>query len=148
MLLIHLSFSNSYEEFLISRTFIFHNTAYLCQLLFSIIFLWEISQNSKQNTLCFDKVASFKLASWSERTPMMISSSEVCNSFGNSFFYRPPVNQPPEVFYKNSVLKNFALFTGKHLLESLFNKVADLKFCNFIKNRLQSRCFTANIAKF
>ena len=28
--------------------------------------------------------------------------------------------QPPEVFYKNAILKNFAIFTGKHLFWSLF----------------------------
>ena len=28
--------------------------------------------------------------------------------------------QPPEVFYKKAVLKNFAIFTGKHLCWSLF----------------------------
>ena len=30
--------------------------------------------------------------------------------------------QPPEVFYKKSVLRNFAVFTGKHLSQSLFFK--------------------------
>ena len=34
------------------------------------------------------------------------------------------------------------------VLKSLFNKVAGLKACNFIKKRLQRRCFPANIAKF
>ena len=33
-------------------------------------------------------------------------------------------------------------------MESLFNKVAGLKACNFIKKRLQHRCFLVNIAKF
>ena len=28
--------------------------------------------------------------------------------------------QPPEVLYKKTVLKNFAIFTGKHLCRSLF----------------------------
>ena len=38
--------------------------------------------------------------------------------------------QPPEVFCKNGVLRNFAKFTGKHLYHSLFfNKVAGLFFC-------------------
>ena len=33
--------------------------------------------------------------------------------------------QPPEMFYKKGVLKNFAKFTGKHLCQSLlFNEVA------------------------
>ena len=30
------------------------------------------------------------------------------------------VKQPPEVFYKKAVLKNFAIFTGKHLSWNLF----------------------------
>ena len=39
--------------------------------------------------------------------------------------------QPPEVFCKKDVLRNFAKFTGK---QSLFlNKVADLRPENFIK---------------
>ena len=29
-------------------------------------------------------------------------------------------NQAPEVFYKKAVLKNFSVFTGKHLCWSLF----------------------------
>ena len=33
------------------------------------------------------------------------------------------------------------------MLESLFNKIADLKACNFIKKGLQHRCFSVNIAK-
>ena len=40
-------------------------------------------------------------------------------------------------------LKNFAIFTGKHLCWSLFFKV-----CNFIKKRLQHRCFPVDIAKY
>ena len=34
------------------------------------------------------------------------------------------------------------------MLESLFNKVADIEACNVIKKRLQHRCFSMNIAKF
>ena len=49
---------------------------------------------------------------------------------------------------KKAVLNNFAILTGKHVLESLFNKVAGLKAYNFIKKRRQSRCFSVNIAKF
>ena len=38
---------------------------------------------------------------------------------------------------------------GKHTyLESLYDKVADLKACNFIKKRLPHSCFPVNIAKF
>ena len=34
------------------------------------------------------------------------------------------------------------------MLESLFDKVAGLKACNFIKKRLQHKCLAVNIAKF
>ena len=34
------------------------------------------------------------------------------------------------------------------VLESLFNKVSGLMACNFIKKRLQDRCFPVNIATF
>ena len=33
------------------------------------------------------------------------------------------------------------------MLDSLFNKAADLKVCNFIKKRLQHRCFPVTFAK-
>ena len=37
---------------------------------------------------------------------------------------------------KNSVLRNFAKFTGKHVLQSLFlNKVAGLRPANLLKKR-------------
>ena len=45
--------------------------------------------------------------------------------------------QPPEVFSKKGVLKNFAKFTGKHLCQSLFfNKVAGL--IKFLLKKMQS----------
>ena len=34
------------------------------------------------------------------------------------------------------------------VLETLFNKIAGLQACNFIKKRLQYKCFCMNIAKF
>ena len=46
--------------------------------------------------------------------------------------------QPPQVFYKKPVHKNFAIFTEKHLYWSLLS----------IKKRLQHRCFPVDIAKF
>ena len=59
------------------------------------------------------------------------------------------LKQPREVFFKKGVLKNFANFTGKHLCWSLFfNKVADLRVCNFIKKRLQQRYVPVKLAKF
>ena len=46
----------------------------------------------------------------------------------------------PEVFSKKSVLRNFTNFTGKHLDQSFFNKVAGLRFWY--------SCFPVNFAKF
>ena len=42
--------------------------------------------------------------------------------------------QPSEVFCQKGVFKIFPIFTGKHL-------------CNFIKKRLEHRCFSVNIVK-
>ena len=54
-----------------------------------------------------------------------------------------------QVFNKKAVLKNFAIFTEKHLRWSLFlNKNVGLQSWNFIKKRLQHRFFPVNIAKF
>ena len=53
---------------------------------------------------------------------------------------------PPEAFYKKNVLKNFANFRGKHMLESLFNKVR-LKGCKFIKNETQTLVHSCEICE-
>ena len=43
-----------------------------------------------------------------------------------------------EMFYKKSALKNFRNDHGKtSVLESIVNKVAGLKACNFIKNSME-----------
>ena len=63
--------------------------------------------------------------------------------------HRSSRSNSPKVFCEKVVLTKFAIFTAKHVLETLFNKVAAyLKARNFIKKRLQHRCFPANIAKF
>ena len=57
--------------------------------------------------------------------------------------------QPPEVFRKKGVLKNFATFKGKHLCWSpFFYKVAGLQACNFITKRLLHSCFPVKFEKF
>ena len=48
-----------------------------------------------------------------------------------------------QIFFKIGVLKNFA-----PVLESIIDKVAGLKACNFIKKRLQYRCLPVKFAKF
>ena len=49
-------------------------------------------------------------------------------------------NSRSQMFYKIDALKNLAIFTGKHLCWRFF-------LINFIKKRLQHRCFPVNIAK-
>ena len=49
------------------------------------------------------------------------------------------------LLWKLTVLKIFAIFTGKHLRWCFFS---DLQACNFIKKRLQHRCFPVNIGTF
>ena len=56
--------------------------------------------------------------------------------------------QPPELFYKKSVLRNFTQFTGKHLCQSLsFNKVAGLRPATLLKKKLWYRCLPVNFVK-
>ena len=47
------------------------------------------------------------------------------------------LRKQPQVFYKKAIPKKLAIFTGKCF-----------SACNFIKNRLQHRCFSVNIATF
>ena len=57
--------------------------------------------------------------------------------------------QPPEVFCKKGVSKNFTKFTGKQLCESLFlNKIAGLSTATLLKRRLWYRCFPVNFGKY
>ena len=49
---------------------------------------------------------------------------------------------------QKSVLKNFAIFTEERLCWSLFLIKLRPKAYNFIKKKLQQRCFPVNIAKF
>ena len=52
--------------------------------------------------------------------------------------------QPPEVLYKKAVINNCCNIRRKtHALKSLFNKIADLKACIFIKASWKHRCFYA-----
>ena len=59
-----------------------------------------------------------------------------------------PQKQPPEVFHKKTFLKNFVIFTGKHLCWGLpFIKVADLQ-APVLKKSFQHRYFLVYIRKF
>ena len=45
------------------------------------------------------------------------------------------------------IVYKFAMFTGKLVLDSLFNKNAGVQISNFMKKLLQHRCFPVNIVK-
>ena len=51
------------------------------------------------------------------------------------------------MFFKKGVLKIPENWKTA-MLESYFNKVKALQACNFIRERLQHRCFPVNIAKY
>ena len=61
----------------------------------------------------------------------------------------PGQKQPPGVFNKKVVLKNFTKFSGKHLYRSLFfNKVAGFRPVTLLKKRLRHSCFPVNLENF
>ena len=94
------------------------------------------------------------MACWEYINSMLISWYRI--SFGRQKCLTPEKTwlwhiqkRPPEVFYKETVLKNFAKFTGKHLCQSLFfNKVAGLRPATLLKKRLWHRWFSVNFATF
>ena len=68
-----------------------------------------------------------------------------CN-LSKKLLYRSSRSQ---MFFKIGVSYEFRNIHRKtHVLQSRLIKVADLTDCNFIKKRLQHRCFPVNIAKF
>ena len=57
--------------------------------------------------------------------------------------------KPFEDVFQNSRSQKFRnIYRKTAILDSLFNKVAGLKVCNFIKKRLRHWYFPVNIAKF
>ena len=56
--------------------------------------------------------------------------------------------QPPELFYKKGVVRNFAKCTGKHLCQSHFLNKVGSRPATLLKQRLCHRCFPVNFAKF
>ena len=49
-----------------------------------------------------------------------VSAKLTCPSCNNEREQDEPQKNPPEMFCKESILRNFAKFTGKHLCYSLF----------------------------
>ena len=74
------------------------------------------------------------------------------NDFLHSYFQqvlKEIKKQASEMFYKESYSKKFCnIHRNTPVSESLFNKVVGLQACNFIKRRLQHKCFSVNIGKF
>ena len=57
--------------------------------------------------------------------------------------------KPPDVFFrKRCFLKLRNIYRKMSVLESLFDKFVDLHACNYMKKRLQQRCFLWDLRKF
>ena len=56
--------------------------------------------------------------------------------------------QPPGVFWKKGVLRNFKINRKTPVPESVFNKVAGLTPATLLKKRLWLMCFPVNFVKF
>ena len=52
------------------------------------------------------------------------------------------------MLFKIGVLQGFSIFTGKHPVGVFFSNAAGLKAYNFVKKRLQHRCFPVKFAKY
>ena len=91
--------------------------------------------------------------SWHNRTKICWQFLIDCNKIQMMQFQVPFVilnrSSRLQMFFKIGFVKNFANFTGKkHVLESLFNKVAALKTCNSIRKRIQHRRSPVKVTKF
>ena len=91
--------------------------------------------------LCFKKntLHSVKVMS-SANAPLLFTivfRDETNRSSSSQMFFKIDVQKFRKFHRKTPVLE-----------ESLFNKVAGLKDCNFIKKRLQHRCFPVKFANF
>ena len=105
----------------------------------SFNFTWNC--NSKMKRLQYSVLRIFFFSLRIEPITKIISTSRTGRILVRSSYWRCSI--------KKAVLENFAIFTGKHLSWSVFfNKVAGLQTCNFIKKRLERRCFPKNVAKF
>ena len=95
---------------------------------------WRLIENWKRVIF---KVARNNITLWKDLRRKFLSLPSIY------YFIRS------EIFFKIVVLKNFAIFTGKHSYWSFFfYKIAGHQACSFVKKRLQHRCFPVNIATF
>ena len=94
-------------------------------------FLWHFT-NSKS---CFHCMGYMNFL---EKIVMLEINVKYINSFR---IFVPPIKyhqkEPPEMFCKKGVFKNFVKFTGKHLCQSLFfNEIASLRPATLLKQAL------------
>ena len=79
-----------------------------------------------------------------KREPMISSVVKISWNWSFSNFRELVLilpEQPPAVFYKKDVFKNFAIFTRKHLFQSLLS-------CNYIKKEALTQGFSVTYARF
>ena len=74
--------------------------------------------------------------------PKIESFRLVCKLHYLQFGFQIYRSSRSQMFFGAGAFKNFAM------LDFLFNKVAGFQACNFIKKRLQHRCFSVKFAKF
>ena len=76
--------------------------------------------------------------------PLTVFAKKTPSYIFENVLITPCYASPNYVFRKSS-----ANFTGKTpVLESLFTKAAGPQACNFVKKRIEHRCFTVKFAKF
>ena len=124
------------EDFTVFPLNLYSSSIFVRKVLFFYIF-------TINNFFSFKNFSSFL-------SKILITHFEWNEKYLTKFCYKVLYLQkePTKVFCKKVALKYFAIFTERHVSESLFNKLAVQKACNLIKKRLQHRCFLMNIAKY
>ena len=83
--------------------------------------------------MCLLKLQAYNITYYKK-----VFSLKLCEGLRTNIFR----SSRSQLFFKIGV------FLKISVLESLFNKVAGLKACSFIKTRLQHKCFPVKFAKF
>ena len=94
----------------------------------------------KHHQQCHAKKGNFESGKSRSYFLFWSNKNAVLNHFFSLFLQKSPFlqKQPPEVFCRKKCSEKFCKFHRKTpVLESLFNKVASLHACNFIKKRFQ-----------
>ena len=97
-----------------------------------------------------EKCTAFQSMAWS----LIVYKNTIknCSTTLQAFFFLSfslHHKQPPKMFCKKGVLRNFAKFTGKHVCQNLFfKKVAGLSPAALLQKRPWHRSFPVNLTKF